>query len=323
MLLRYLSALWRHRRSPAKRYVQDGLGLERRAQYLSAFWSDHLSRTRAVQTRWAQTACGDTLTVLGAGPLLDFNAIALAPRFKRFRLVDANPAVEAYWQKLNTPVEPLITDITNCLTAWGDAIESCKSNWFDTLQLVENIGAIPVPAYVPSGDAVLSLNILSQLEVGWQETMERLLQKRFGIEFVLEHEHEWLLAARTGSQSLIEQHLAALDISRAGHILLITDVEYVDYTGRKYQHNRYERPPLSWSDDKWTAEPGIDYELIPALEGVSLTPGTLGRWLPSYQLDWHSNWLWHIAPNGTEPVTYGKLHRVAAFSLRYRSANSE
>lgn len=323
MLFRYLKALWHHRKSSARRYVEDGLGLERRAQYLSAFWSDHLSRTRAVQTRWAQTASGDTLTVLGAGPLFDFNAPALQNRFKRFRLVDANPAVEAYWQRLNTPVEPVITDITNCLSTWANSIQTSKLGWTETLQLIQDVGLTPVSAYVPRGDAVLSLNILSQLEVGWQETIEHLLQKRFGRSFVLKHEQEWLQASRPGSKILVEQHLAALENSRAPYILLITDVEYIDYTGRRYQHNRFEPPPVSWSEDKWVHDPGIEYELIPALEGANLGPETLNHWLPSYLLDWHASWLWHIAPNGTEAVSYGKLHRVAAFSLRYCSANSE
>lgn len=323
MLFRYLKALWRHRKSPAKRYVEDGLGLERRAQYLSVFWSDHFSRSRAVQTRWAQTASGDTLTVLGAGPLFDFNGNALTPRFKRFRLVDANPAVQALWEQLNTPVEPLIIDITNCLSAWSHAVEACKAGWTETLKVVEQVGVAPIPAYVAAGDAILSLNVLSQLEVGWQESVERLLQKRFGSAFVLKHEQEWLKAARLGSQCLIEQHLASLEDSRANHILLITDVEYVDYTGRQYQPNRFEPPPASWSENHWTPDSGIEFEVIPALEGVTLTPDTLTRWLPSYYLDWHSTWLWHIAPHGTEAVPYGKIHRVAAFSLRYRSANSE
>jgi len=297
--------------------MQDGMGLERRAHYLSAFWQDHLSRTRAAQARWAQTASGDVLTVLGAGPLFDFNAMPLARSFKRFRLVDANPLSAAAWGRLNTPVEPVITDISNCLTAWSDQLRSLRRPWDETLRFIENIAATPVPAYAPLSDGLLSLNLLSQLEVGWQEIVEPLLHKRFGRAFVQSHEQEWLNAIRPASQALAEQHLVALEASHAKNILLISDAEYVDYTGRQYQVHHLEPPPVQWSEQGWQGDPGIQYEVTPALEAVPLAAVTLLHWLPSYRLQWQESWLWHIAPSGTEATPSGKIHRVAAFALAH------
>ncbi len=254
--------------------------------------------------------------MLGAGPLLDFNDAALSPRVDRFRLVDANPLCVDYWKSLERPVEPLIADITNCLEVWLQTLEAAAGSWTDTLSQIKSLSLQSKRGYVPVTDSLLSLNILSQLEVGWQESVEPLLKKRFGSRFVHEHEQEWLQAIQPSSRVLAEQHLAALESSRAPEILLITDAEYVDYTGRKYAVNKWEPPPLTWSEEGWQADPGIEFEVTPALEGLVLNGDSLARWMPSYQVQWHDSWLWHISPYGTEPIDHGQLHRVVALPLR-------
>lgn len=296
--------------------MRAGLGLENRGRELAHFWSDHLSRSRAAQARWSTTCSGDVLTVLGAGALRDFNSNALAPRFKRFRLVDANPLVTNVWGRLNKPVEPVVTDISCCIHTWCQAIQQYQGTWEQTMGCLRELGASAVPAYAPPTDALLSLNILSQLEVAWQEMAEPILRKRFGAGVVRQRQQDWLNAIRPGSKTLVEQHLAALESSGASSVLLITDVEYLDYTGREYSSKQAEPPPVTWTQAGWKAEEGIRFEVTPALEGVELNGATLARWMPSLQLEWMDQWLWHLAPNGTESASYGKLHRVAAFALR-------
>jgi len=316
-LLRYLAARLRHRGPVAKQYLRAGLGLERRAQHLATFWNEHLSRTRAAQARWARDIHGGLLTVLGAGPLFDFNAAALSPRVESFRLVDANPLCIDHWKRLEKPVEPVITDITNCLEVWLKTLEETGGSWSELLSKIKNLSFDPRKGYVPVTDCLLSLNILSQLEVGWQESVEPLLQKKFGRRFVYQHEQEWLEAIQPSSRVLAEQHLAALEASRASHILLITDAEYVDYKGRKYSVDRWETTPLSWSEKGWEPDAGIEFEATPALEGLVLDGDSLTRWMPSYQVQWNDSWLWHISPYGTEPIEHGQIHRVVALSLRF------
>jgi hypothetical protein len=316
LLFRYLAARWKHRGSLDKRYLRMGLGLERRAQALSMYWSDHFSRSRAAQSRWARDCEGRLLTVLGAGPLFDFNTPVLCSHFRSFRMVDANPLLTQYWGRLGVPVEPVLTDITGCVEDWLSAVRTSRGDWRQIMSLIHDLPLKPVQAYSAKTDALLSLNILSQLEVGWQEAIEPVLIEKFGRNFVREHEQEWLEAIRRCSQTLAEQHLAAMERSYARDVLLITDVEYIEYTGRRYRRNRWEAPPVTWSADGWTAGQGIQYEAIPALEGVELTTEMFSRWMPSYTLLWQDNWVWHIAPYGTEPAPHGKLHRVCAFALR-------
>ncbi len=318
MLFRYLVARWRH--PSLKPFIRAGLGLQRRAGYQSAFWPEHLSRTRAAQARWAAAfACKNSvLTVLGAGPLLDFNAFALAPHFQRFRLVDANPLLLADWSRLGIPVEPVITDVTNCLEPWCRKVSGFRGSWDATLSLIRDLAKEPVLAYSSPTDALLSLNLLSQLEVAFHEALEPILQKRFGRGFVIDHERAWWDALRPACQVLVEQHLSAIEATGAKSVLLICDVEYLDYKGRQYSPQRFEPPPVQWTGQRWLAEPGIECETMAALEGIELNHATFGRWMPSYQLLWHESWLWHIAPNGTEDAPHGKIHRVAAFALTVR-----
>ena len=218
--------------------------------------------------------------------------------------------------RLHLPVEPVITDVTGCIEDWLRQVRLSSGDWQQTMSLIRNLPA--AAAYSAPTDALLSLNILSQLEVGWQEAIEPLLSRRFGRTFVRTHEQDWLQAIRPTSQLLAEQHLSAIEHSRARSVLLITDADYVEYTGRKYRRDRWEPPPLAWSADGWKAEDGIQYEVLPSLEGIALNPQTFHEWMPSYALSWQDCWLWHIAPYGTEPTPQGKLHRVCAFAL-YRT----
>lgn len=314
MLIRYLAARWRHRGPFAVRYLRMGLGLENRARLLAPFWANHIERSRAAQARWAEGKRGEWLTVLGAGRLLDFNRSALLPGFANLRLVDADPLCERFWRDLKKPLDAVRVDMTGCLEAWFAGLSGLRLAWPDTLEFVRSLRA--GPAYGTKSDAILSLNVLSQLPVVWQEGVEAILQRRFGRVFVEPHEGQWLDALRPAGQTLVERHLAALEDSWAAHLLLIADLEYFEYRGRMFDRRQFAPPPAEWSPAAgWMVNSGIDYELAPALEGVEMDEATLLRWLPSYRLAWQEHWLWHIAPLGTEKALHGTVHRVGAFCL--------
>jgi hypothetical protein len=314
LLLRYLAARLRHWDPAVVRYLKMGLGIEQRAHTLAPFWAEHLKRTRAAQERWAKSAKGEWLTVLGAGHLLDFDKMSLLPRFQKLRMVDADRLCQPVWNTLPKPVEAVCLDISQCLDQWIGALGRVRETWTETLRLIREHRA--PAAYGVSGEALLSLNILSQLQIVWQDGVEALLERRFGLLFVRAHEDEWLDALRPAGQTLVEQHLAAIERTGPGFVLLITDLEYLEYKGVVFETDRWAPPPVDWSAEKgWSAESGVTSEVSPALEGVELNEATFARWLPSYRMTWQECWLWHIAPLGTETVAYGEVHRVGAFAL--------
>jgi hypothetical protein len=299
------------------RFLKMGLGIEHRARRLAPFWAEHLSRTRAAQARWAQQASGEWLSVLGAGRLLDLNRADLPPRFKGIRLVDADPLCAAYWRDLPKLADAVCADVSGCLNEWAVALQNLRTDWTGTLSGIRGFGASAERAYSTQTDALLSLNILSQLQIVWQDAVEAFLVERFGRRIVDAREEDWLDALRPGGRMLVEQHLAAMECSNAQFVLLITDVEYLEYRGRVFRQDRWGPPPVEWTrEGGWRVEDGVTCEVSPALEGVELDESGLGQWLPSYHLEWQDWWLWHIAPLGTEKQEWGKVHRVGAFALR-------
>ena len=81
-------------------------------------------------------------------------------------------------------------------------------------------------------------------------------------------------------QTLVEQHLAALQKSGAPHVLLITDLEYVEYQGIVFKKT-IGRPSREWSPETgWCADEELTCELSPALEGVELDEETLRNGCP-------------------------------------------
>jgi hypothetical protein len=318
-LFRYLAARLRHRDPAVVRYLNMGLGIERRARLLALFWADHLARTRAAQARWVERANGEWLTVLGAGRLLDFNQPAVLPRFSKLRLVDADPLCAKSWKKVKKVSDTFSGDISCCLNQWIAQVGQGQGTWPETMRAIRGFGNPPRAAYRASGDALLSLNVLSQLSIVWQDGVEATLLRRFGRRLVTAREAEWLDALRPGAQMLVEQHLKAIEEAAPRFVLLVTDVEYLEYRGKQYRRRQFEPPPVAWSNAGWRAEAGVTCEVTPALEGVDLGAEALAKWLPSYQLSWQEFWLWHISPLGTEEGDSGKVHRVAAFALERRA----
>ncbi len=293
-----------------------GLGIETRSEKLCAYWSPHQERTKAVQRRWE--ASGGLLTVLGAGRLLDFDASVMLERFDRFRLVDADPLCRSAWDsRITKPFESVFTDVSGCIDDWVAGLPfriPRGASWGETLDIIRGYDD-PPPAYDSLSDAVLSLNLLSQLPVGWQDGVESFLIARFGKTQVKRHEEEWLDAVRPGNRALAEQHLAAFERTSAKSILFITDVEYAQYSGRAYSRRHWSPEPVRWSDATgWSADEGVACEVTPALEDLDLD-AALARFAPSYRIAWRDHWMWHISPMALECPDCGTVHRVQATAL--------
>jgi hypothetical protein len=318
LLLRYLTARLIHRNLPhVQRYLRMGLGIEARSETLREYWAPHQERTKATQRRW--DASGGLLTVLGAGRLLDFDAEAMLGRFDRFRLVDADPLCRAVWDsRMTKPFEAVFTDVSGCIDEWAARLPrqiERGTSLVETLDLIRGF-CDPPPAYHSQSDAVLSLNLLSQLPVGWQDSVESFLLGRFKKTHVERHEEEWLDAVRCGNRALVEQHLAAFERTGAKSILLITDADYVQYSGRAYSRRHWSPEPVRWSEDEgWSADEGVQWEVTPALEGVDVEEA-LHRLAPSYRIDWQDQWMWHISPMAVECRDCGTVHRVKAYALK-------
>ena len=306
--LRYLAACLRYRdNATIAHYLRTGLGIESRSRKLAAYWGPHQESTRAAQQRW--DARGHRLAVLGAGRLLDFDH-ASAARFAHLRLVDEDPFCAPFWKA--HPHEPMFADISGCLGGWLESLP-VHASWFETLTAIRGKVALPLnPVWLADCDAILSLNVLSQIPIGWQERVEAFLHKRFGEAYTKAREQEWLEAVDPGAHSLVDAHLGMLNESGAKSVLVVTDLAYVEYRGRAYSRRRWQPPPVRWSEGVWLAEEGVECQLSTALHGLD------GILLPQYRMLWQNHWLWHIAPQGADAKDKGTVHLVGAFAFERR-----
>lgn len=305
MLFRYLAARLRYRgHGPAAgRFLRSGLSLAARSRELADAWAPHYDHCRAAQRRWDAT--GIDLAILGAGRLADLDASSLAPRFRRALLIDADPASQSHWRRSGfTEIEPRIGDLTGVIASWAARLETSppRATWDATLDRIRAIVDPAADSPMPfAADAVLSLNVLSQLPIAWQDMVERYLQRRFGRGPTRRREEEWLAAVDAGGAWIVREHLAALARSRARSILLLTDLDYAEY--------RHTATPPTHENGEWQAAPGAHVDVFPALYGAD--PAVIA----GFTLAWRESWLWHISPLGRESREYGTVHRVGAFAF--------
>ena len=325
-----------------------GLGLELRAKRCKLYWKDHLKQCLSAQQEWLdsmESGQMKTLWIIGAGRLYDTNLMTFERKFSVLSLLDADPLVLPIWKKQQKLLQDQcalsfqIVEITNSLDHWTFLLneklaqlsrcsESRQANWN---RIIEHLIELPEISPVnpssflslPHADAVLSLNILSQLPLVWQDWIEIQLTRTFGKEWVINHELEWLTAFSFSAKALIERHLSDLAESNAKYILILTDVEYCRYYKTiPFTASKYTPAPCTWDPENgWLAtypytngKGPIEIELIPALYGIDVL--NFNNYFEKYEPIKSTQWLWHIAPLGIEDPSHGMLHRVAACSFR-------
>lgn len=297
---------WIAARFRYRRFARGGHNIARRYAAMQPYWEPHLEASRAVQRGW--DAGGRRLLVLGPGRLLDF-ATELAERFEEVFLIDADPTCSAKWRELaarlkgRVAVDYDLRELTLKYDPWQMSFAerlsrlTHTSRWEGALQTLRHMMDVPTP-HLPHSDAVLSLNVLSQLPIGWQEIVEELLSETFGKKFVKEHEQEWVEALLPSGRTLVEDHFAAIASSRCRHAMVITDLDYTEYRGvPAFDRSAYAHPPSTGEHTTWSALCDADINVV----------------LPGWKRQKISEWRWHIAPLGLEASDHGTFHSVGAY----------
>ena len=307
------------------------------------------------------------LAVLGAGYLLDLDLALMAEHFSNIVLIDANPLSQRSWEKAQKKfdgicnIEFCILEITGLLQRWQcslrqalKSLSGSKDKWNSALRLIEELSqscsadhkvyefACGHSSNLKSNhsppvwcsrkfDAVISLNLLSQIPVMWQACVERLLTEHFSACWVRTHEAEWLRAYAANAQVLLKKHFADIAASNAEYVLLLTDVEYAHYNWiRPLNTRRVEAPPFIWrfssskAEAEWQLNPELEVEarkskqtlrceVSSALYGINLEDKRqLEALLPAYTQSSYKSWSWHIQPYGSEQGDLqGQINRVA------------
>jgi len=297
-----------------RQFLDMGFGIETRAARVGPYWAHHQQLSRETQLEWLAGGHGDSITILGAGRLLDVAAEEFERRFAAVTLVDADPACVPVWRSQLGRAAFVTAEVSGALEAWtawiGRGVQ--ERPWRDALELLAGGGPEDgVMPYRPESSSVLSVSLLSQIPIAWQDAVEEILFQRYGRSFVGKHDQEWIDALEVSARRLVDGHIGSLGGPAVRDILVITDVEYAYYRGRGDRE-----PPVRWEAGEWRADPGTTCEVEPALYGAD--PDSEAAWrslLPDFSLAWRRHWLWHISPQGVECPDQGTVHRVGAYCL--------
>lgn len=302
--------------------IAQGLGIEARNQRYRGAWSSHLDHVRRLEEKFSALLLdGCKLMVLGAGRLNDFFPEVFLNKVASIRLIDGDPLCKASWTKFRQQysnklditwrVEECSSSLLRLGEALGETFADSSLSFESALEKVRTLPAEIVGKVEPTWskeqefDAVVSLNLLSQIPLPWQDIVERELIRKFGKALVKEREAEWLEAYCVGAQLLIEQHLRCLNNQRARAVLLITDVDYCFYSSDRGEHG------IIYSDGQWQVETeATKVEVVSALVGVE---DEIGGALSAYQNVHTEEWIWNLVPGAT-----GEIHLVrgAIYTLK-------
>jgi hypothetical protein len=265
-----------------------GLGIEARYQRNRKLWETHLSLSKKFIEKSLAHVSGGKLVVLGSGRLFDLPFQQLRSQFDEIHLYDADPSSKAIaLRKVKNDPKVVfhLEDITGSLELWEEAVRCCTRRQCppsDLLSIFENLSPVMLSL---QGDAIISLNILSQLGFHWRGRVDRALhgyQASLSIDALEER------LQRT-SALLEEAHCKLLSQSGAKEVVLLSDSEF----------HFYRKNSAPWeSEDALSTQFPDD--------------------LPGYMLSDRDSWLWHIVREGTERGKNGEIHTVQARHFQRR-----
>jgi len=197
--------------------INGGFGIEERALKYKRLWRVHLERTKR-EILEQLTGEGESLTVLGAGRLLDLPLAELAKRYREIRLIDFDPGALPILKTAARKIGPgritvQLSDITNSIASFSKGLDSST----EAIKFAADFVPTSPPAI--KGD-VLSLNLLSQLSHSFLSLLKRkLIQSGDGLS-----EEDLIEVLTPLAHRIINQHLKLLQGPEVRSSLLITDI---------------------------------------------------------------------------------------------------
>lgn len=295
-------------------------GISRRQKFFGENWYGHLENSRMISLQAIEPKLlfGKSLTILGAGQLLDFPNELFNKYSEQITLIDKSKlALKAHSNKT------ILYDVTGTLETWASYLLGLKvSKPEDLLIPLQTISTshplLSEPCF--RDEVLLSLNILSQLPVYWQNSVFEIFRKKFSIKLTDEWEGTILKALIPSFRALIKSHLKTLiPEGRHKESILITDTHYLNYTLGKanplsdhYLQIDLEANEIQTFDVKPAKNTDLEkLEVMDALFDVSIKE----ELSPRCNITLLHKWLWDIIPYGKEDKDSGTMHRVVALRI--------
>lgn len=287
--LRY--AYYSLRYPSARDFISGGLGIEARYERCRSYWRKHLLYTKEFQEGAFRSFRPESVSVLGAGRLLDLNTEIVAKLPGPVHFLDLDPTCIGAWKRLRAlrgkgrVTEFHVQDVTGVIELWSEAVSRRRPR--TGTELIRALHDLPAAkadeSSLPRTDLTISLNLLSQIPLYWEDRAEkwwyRLSAAKPSPEF------RQIVLKQMGD--LQSAHLQTLGGLSSKAVLIFTDVFF-----------HYYRPELS----EWRTESAIH-----STEQLKLAGHTCVA---------RDSWFWHVAPFGIEDFESGAIHEVQALLFR-------
>jgi hypothetical protein len=303
-------------------FSTQGKNIKRNATFFPERWNRHLIRTKDIISDFLKARPNRSIGVLGAGSLLDIPEAFFQDYSCPIYLQDANPSCISDWEKATKNakhpdrVHHCLLDITGVLSEWSGILLDAEAKkidpFLDALISIAN-SAAPDSSFIKNSTCI-SLNILSQLPVYWQDFIFTCIQKKFGAAAIVRYEKEILDAVYPSCRLLVKNHLRQLLPEKKNErTLLITDIRYL-YVPKNVSPE-ISRTPEDEFQITYTSHNDTGYivEEQDALFSVSLDEWntTLPEKITCTVLD---SWLWHMKQDKTTRT----FHQVQAIEYCYQ-----
>jgi hypothetical protein len=278
-------------------FISAGLGIQERYRRCKPYWDPHLSLTKDFIAKTVSACRPGSVTILGAGRLLDVPLESISDERRTVTFIDYDPSVKSSWDRAarqlstkNVATRQHFLDVTGRLELWSERLNllprHCSAE--HSSQLLEALASTPqqitsLEKLLADQDMIISLNLLSQIPLYWEDRVKAALSHlSTGDETILPETVNATL--RRLMLMLQQEHLELLANSKAKNIIVVSDVLFHYYT-QDCAH--------------WQTEDAL---FLPS--ELSLT---------NYRQHSRDRWLWHLAPQWLERQDYGEIHTVAAW----------
>jgi hypothetical protein len=316
-----------YRPDPSFGFTSQGTRIRRNSQVFGETWNTHLRKSQDTLASFLNNGSLKSLSICGAGSLLDVPHETLQKLDCPVYLQDADPGCINEWQKLTRSsthpehIHHCLLDITGLVLTWAKMLEVEKCH--DLQELLDRLRLLgesecPECPFIRAQTTV-SLNLLSQLPVYWQDYIYQSIRKKFGLSTLQNNEEEILSALYPSCTVLIRNHLRHLLPKKKNEkTLLITDLRYlylpenIKPVIRKTEDGVFE---IDYDESKNISKEQSVVEEQDALFSVSLEKWhkDLPQNITARVID---SWLWEIAHSRMKST----CHQVIA--IEYKSSST-
>jgi hypothetical protein len=191
---------------------------------------------------------GSDVLIFGAGRLYDCDLEFLSRYYERIILVDADRTAGRTWKLLRPDIKqrviPIIGDCTGRIRTWQFRLREILSGLPACPTVEQIVSCLQTSTELDQESfealterflnlncnisTVISLNVLSQLQLVWQRNVEALLRIKFGAKWTDAHEAEWLGAVRAAGANLITEHFRLICSLSPQLVVVIGDLLFLE-----------------------------------------------------------------------------------------------